>query len=195
MKNPFNFDAKLSKAIDKYSKTTESLLKFNQQIMQKQYDTALEIVKTLNSIDLGMEAPKPAEKKAEPKKAPVAPVKKEESKKTEPKGAVKASIRAAVAKKETSTTKPAVKAEIIAAVAKKPVAKKAEPNTVVKKAPIPAKKVEEKKAATKPTAKKVATKKPTTKKAAKKAAKSSSQDRLAALKQATQHAVKTNKLN
>lgn len=192
MANLFELNTKLSQVIDKYSKTTESMFKYQQKIMSKQYDTLIDIVKTLNSIDLE-QASKKASAKAEVKPAPVKTAPAKPAAPVAPKGAVKASIRAAVANKETST-KPAVKAEIIAAVANsttkvekvatKPAVKKDEPAKKVAPVKPVVKKAEP--------AKKAAPAKPVSKRSAKK---SSSQDRLAALKQATQQAVKTNKLN
>ena len=167
MKDALDFNKKIQETLAKYSKTTESMFTYQQKMMQKQYDTLLDVVKTVNSIDLGLstkptvkkEAAKPAPKKATTKpvvKAAATPVKKAEVK-VAPKPVVKAT--------------PVKKAEV--KVAPKPAAKKATP------API-------KKETVKAAPKKVNNRK---------AKKSGSKDRLEALKQATQDAVKANRLN
>jgi hypothetical protein len=187
MKNLFELNDKLVQAIEKYSKTTEEMFKYQQKLISKQYDTVIEVVKTLNSIKIDdsftpkANTTKPAEKKAdvEVKTTPVvkAEVKKETIKPT-----------------EVKTTIAPVKTEV------KPVAKKEEVKAVVKTA-TPVKQVVETKPAVKTEVKKAAepvkaeVKTAPAKKTTPAAKKSSSQDRLEALKQATQHAVKKNKMN
>lgn len=216
MNDLFDINLKVTEALEKYSKTTESMFTYQKKMMSKQYDALMDVIKTINSIDYNAEAKAAKQEKKQPSK-PATPA-------TKPKGEVKASIQAAAGKKEASNA-PTVKLDILAAVEKKE-------STVAKKAKAPAAKAEKVATRTKKTAaksaKKVAAKKdekakvevkvekktpakkapakksaakatktvagkPSSKKAPTKAA--GSKDRLEALKKATQHAVKTSKLN
>lgn len=125
MNELFNFNKKLQKALDRYSKTTESMFKYQQKVLDTQYNTLLDVIKTINSIDLSaknnltvpakkkvpakkeeVKTPSTTVKKAEQKKAPAAKTtpKKEPTKKVATKATTKKVNSKPVAKATTKTT-------------------------------------------------------------------------------------------